>query len=85
MTSGRYDPCSFCGGRVQERLVTKANWWGDQLTALVENVPAGVCEQCGERYYKARVVKQIEKLLRDRRRLPRVEVPLADFVAAEAA
>jgi len=41
------DDCSFCGGRVTERPVLKACWWGGQLLALVDGVPAGVCEQCG--------------------------------------
>jgi YgiT-type zinc finger domain-containing protein len=80
-----YDVCSYCEGRVQERLVTKACWWGEQLIALVENVPAGVCEQCGERYYKAEVLKQIETILRERKDFRRVELPLAEYVPAEAA
>jgi len=82
---GSYDGCSYCGGRVQERLVTKACWWGEQLIALVENVPAGVCEQCGERYYKADVLKRIEVLLREQKDFRRVELPLAEYVPAEAA
>jgi hypothetical protein len=55
------------------------------LIALVENVPAGVCEQCGERYYKAEVLKQIETILRERKDFRRVELPLAEYVPAEAA
>jgi len=80
-----YDACSYCGGRVQNRLVTKTCWWGEQLIALVENVPAGVCEQCGERYYKADVLKQIEVLLQERKEFRRVELPLVEYVSAEAA
>ena len=80
-----YDACSYCGGRVQNRLAPKACWWGEQLIALVENVPAGVCEQCGERYYKADVLKQIEVLLQERKEFRRVELPLVEYVPAEAA
>jgi len=48
--------------------------------AIVDNVPAGVCEQCGERYYEAKVLKTIEGLLK-RRKLFKTElrVPLADY------
>lgn len=78
----KYDDCTFCGGRVQERLVTKTCWWGDQLVAIVENVPAGVCDQCGERYYKAHVLKEIETMLRKKETLRSVEIPLASFAPA---
>lgn len=77
-----YDDCTFCGGRVQERLVTKACWWGDQLIALVENVPAGVCDQCGERYYKAAVLKKIEAMLSEKEALKSVRIPLVSFAPA---
>jgi YgiT-type zinc finger domain-containing protein len=79
---GEYDDCTFCGGRVQERLVTKACWWGDQLVAIVENVPAGVCDQCGERYYKAQVLKEIEAMLSKKEAFRSVEVQLGSFESA---
>jgi len=59
-----YDDCSFCGGRVTEKHVQKACWWGDKLIAIIDNVPSGVCEQCGEKYYKASVLKEIESRLK---------------------
>ena len=76
----KYDDCSFCGGRVTEKLVQKICWWGDKLIAIIDNVPAGACEQCGERYYKAVVLKAIENLLRKKRKFKvRIQIPLADF------
>ena len=78
----KYDDCTFCGGRVQERLVTKVCWWGDQLVAVVENVPAGVCDQCGERYYKAYVLKEIEAMLSEKKAFKSVTIPLVSFVPA---
>jgi YgiT-type zinc finger domain-containing protein len=44
--------CSFCGGRVREKLVRVDCRIGDRLV-IVEDVPAGVCEQCGEQYFTA--------------------------------
>lgn len=29
--------------------------------AIIRNVPAGVCEVCGEQYFKAQVVKAMER------------------------
>ena len=53
--------CYLCGGETEHRLVTAENWWGDQLT-LVEDVPAWVCEDCGESYFDAEVCKHLDRL-----------------------
>lgn len=74
-----YDDCTFCGGRVTERRVQKGCWWGDKLTAIVDNVPTGVCEQCGERYYKVHVLKQIDEMLSTRKGFERIEIPVAQY------
>jgi YgiT-type zinc finger domain-containing protein len=74
-----YDDCTYCGGKVTERLVMKDCWWGDGLIALIEDVPAGVCEQCGERYYKARVLERTEELLRSRDAFSSVAIPVTSF------
>lgn len=80
-----YDDCSYCGGRVAERNVKKTCFWGEELTAIIDNVPAGVCEQCGEKYYKAVVLKSVEKILKERSALvDRIEIPVADFAKASA-
>jgi len=36
--------------------------WGEDLIAIIDNVPTGVCEVCGEQYFKAEVVKEMERL-----------------------
>lgn len=81
-----YADCSFCGGRVLKRQVQKACWWGDKLLAIVGSVPAGVCEQCGEKYYKAKVLKDIESLLEERKAFDhQVSIPVADYRKAKGA
>jgi len=74
-----YDDCTYCGGKVTERPVVKDCWWGDQLIALIEDVPAGVCEQCGERYYRAPVLERTEELLRSRDAFSSVAIPVTSF------
>jgi YgiT-type zinc finger domain-containing protein len=49
--------CYFCGGETARQLVRAENWWGGEL-ALVENVPAWVCQVCGEKYYDADTVER---------------------------
>lgn len=67
MAKYEYDDCTFCGGLVTERHIQKPCYWGDKLIALADSVPTGVCEQCGERYYRAAVLKRIEARLKVRR------------------
>ncbi|MBI4232599.1 YgiT-type zinc finger protein [Candidatus Peregrinibacteria bacterium] len=76
----KYDNCSFCGGVVAERFIQKPCFWGDKLVAVVDDVPTGVCGQCGEKYYKASVLKHIENELKKRRRLKQIKVPLIEYV-----
>jgi len=58
-----YSDCFFCGGRVEERLVPREIWWEGRLY-IVEKVPVGVCQQCGEKVVLPGVARQIDKLLR---------------------
>lgn len=81
MAKYKYDDCSYCGGRVTERLTQKPCFWGDKLVALVDQVPAGVCEQCGERYYRAAVLKRIETKLKARRHARQIRLPLIEYAA----
>jgi len=57
-----YSDCFFCGGEVHERRVTREAWWRGQLH-LIENVPVGVCDQCGEKFIRPAVAKAIDRML----------------------
>ncbi|HEY7676691.1 MAG TPA: type II toxin-antitoxin system MqsA family antitoxin [Candidatus Methylomirabilis sp.] len=56
-----YHRCHFCRGDVVEQRVTIDYRWGDAFLAVIRNVPAGVCQVCGEQYLKAEVVKEMER------------------------
>ncbi|KFD41045.1 hypothetical protein HX99_05230 [Peptococcaceae bacterium SCADC1_2_3] len=53
--------CFQCGNPTVKKLVVAENWWGDTFT-MVENVPAWICENCGEQYFDAEVVKELDKM-----------------------
>lgn len=57
-----YANCSFCGGYIEEKCIT-VDCHTKNGVVFIEGVPAGVCRQCGERYYTAEVVKAMEKLI----------------------
>jgi YgiT-type zinc finger domain-containing protein len=42
--------CLVCKGKLRERQVTRMQEYGGHWV-LIENLPALVCEQCGETYY----------------------------------
>ena len=53
-----YHKCHFCGGKVSEIKITVDYRWRAELVTIIKNVPAGVCEVCGEEYFKGSVVKE---------------------------
>lgn len=56
----KYGDCSFCGGEVQEEIVELDYRYKGKLFVF-RDVPAGVCQQCGEKYLTAHTAKAIER------------------------
>ena len=79
----RFGECTFCGGEVaEERIEYDYRRRGHLL--VISNVPAGVCRQCGEKYFTADVVKKLDQFYHDifdRHRAPErmLEVPAVSF------
>jgi YgiT-type zinc finger domain-containing protein len=73
------DKCEFCEGEMkQRRILARFRYRGQ--TIYVENVPAWVCDKCGEEYFDAPVYKSLEQIARQRERIQRViSFPLAEF------
>ena len=58
----KYGDCSFCGGEVKSDKVELDYRYQGKLYVF-EDVPAGVCRQCGEKYLTAKIAKEIESKL----------------------
>jgi YgiT-type zinc finger domain-containing protein len=69
--------CEYCNGLIVEKRVDLTRKVGENYF-LVENVPAGVCTECGTRYYAANVLKTVEETIRGRRKAER-EVLMAVY------
>lgn len=54
--------CEFCGGQTAMKKVKKQHWLHGRLY-IVENVEAEVCSECGERYFHAKTLDEIDRLL----------------------
>jgi len=80
-----YGECEICDTPLQEKLIKQDFWIRDNLI-VVENVPAGVCPQCGEKVVKADVGQRIAELLGNSERIaqaPRISVPAVRFDAED--
>jgi YgiT-type zinc finger domain-containing protein len=75
----QYANCSFCGGGVDEHVVN-VDYRTNNKLIIIENVPAGVCKQCNEQYYTAKVAKAMEKIaVQSKRPLKILSVPVHRF------
>ena len=59
-----FGDCTFCGGPVEEgRIEYDYRRRGHLL--VISNVPAGVCAQCGEKYFHPDVLKRMDAAYHD--------------------
>jgi len=63
--AGKYSDCFFCGGEVVETAINREIWWKGKLH-LIQEVPAGVCKQCGEKVILPEVAGEIDRILQGR-------------------
>ncbi len=72
----KYSDCFYCGGVVEEQSVPYEFRWQKQLF-LFENVPMGVCIQCGEKVLKPRVAKSIDHIIHEHKKPARmIQIPV---------
>lgn len=86
MSEQKYDYGRWhvCGEQMAEKLIKQEFWIKGNLI-VIENVPAGVCPQCGEKVVKADIGQQIATLLAGDSQLQPVRsisVPVFEFKVA---
>ncbi len=77
-----YGRCHVCGEKMEERHINQDFWIKGKLL-VIEDVPAGVCPQCGERVVRADVGQQVAALLSRPargRKSKSISVPVIRFV-----
>ena len=57
-----YGECHVCGSAMTEKKVAQDLWLRGRLI-VIEDVPAGVCTQCGERIVKADVARGLAAIV----------------------
>lgn len=57
--------CEYCNGPIVEKRIDVPRKVKGKYV-LIENVPTGVCKECGTRYYAANVLKALSGTVRGR-------------------
>ncbi len=70
--------CVFCKGSTYEAVTKFIVDLGD-CVAIVKNVPARICRQCGEESFGDEVAQQLEKILAAARSSPMSEVAIIEY------
>ena len=75
--------CDFCGADTARiRHVTRSFGRGERLV-VVENIPYVFCPRCGERYFTAATMREIERLkIVKAASARRKAIPIVSFGAA---
>lgn len=73
--------CEWCDGTVQVRVVEREVFKHRYGFVILENVPIGVCDACGNRYYHSSLVKRVDALATHKVAPERLEqIPVAPFL-----
>ena len=57
------DICSICRGKLEEGITEFVAHVKDQIV-IIEDIPAWICENCGEAYYSEAVSIRIDKVMK---------------------
>ena len=69
--------CEHCGGTVLERRVEREVLRHKGNFIILEDVPIGVCDKCGTRYFHASVLRRVAEIGRGSAATQRtIEVPV---------
>jgi YgiT-type zinc finger domain-containing protein len=54
--------CEYCEGTVREKQVEREAFKHRASFVILEDLEIGICDKCGNRYYSADTLKQVEAI-----------------------
>lgn len=70
--------CEYCEGTVKEQLVEKEVFKCKTGFVMLEDIPVGICDKCGFRYYHSSILKRAEEICEGKQVPERTEtIPVA--------
>ncbi|CAN2041241.1 YgiT-type zinc finger domain-containing protein [Candidatus Magnetomoraceae bacterium gMMP-15] len=77
--------CVLCGGKIEKKKVTFIYDY-DENYIVIKNVPAEICELCGERTYSPETTDRLIMFANNQfKPLKEIEIPLFDYSVKYAA
>jgi YgiT-type zinc finger domain-containing protein len=64
--------CPICGGKLKKETITHNERWEGQLYTF-SNVPALVCENCGDVSFEGKVIEKMEEIIKSNKVPERIE------------
>lgn len=72
--------CDFCEIGILESKRVREVYRKNSDMVIIDDVPAFVCNHCGERYYLSEVSKKMREIAENQERIRnRISVPLAEY------
>ena len=73
--------CEYCEGTVRDKRVEREAFKHSSGFVILKNVVIGVCDRCGNRYYSANSLKQVQSIANGERQADETEqIPVANAV-----
>ncbi len=71
--------CEGCDGIVEERVVEQEVFKHKNGFVILEHVPIGICNHCGNRYYHSSLLRRVEEIATKQKSVRMLSVPIAGF------
>lgn len=65
--SEKMKSCFFCGGEIKDITVGNFDYRLEGQLYVIKKVPAGLCQQCGEKYVETEVARTMNALIEEER------------------
>jgi YgiT-type zinc finger domain-containing protein len=82
-TKSQESACAVCGGKLAGTTITHEECRDDKFF-LFQNVPAQVCERCGEVWIEEKVLQEIDRLIEHGRPTRTEQTPVFDLAQVPA-
>ena len=70
--------CEWCEGTVREKIMPREVFRHARGFVILEDAPVGVCDNCGHKYYSAKILHRVEGIVLHREKAERTEaIPVA--------
>lgn len=74
--------CFYCGSKLKKEKIDIARYWGKELIAI-NDVPALVCQKCGERFFEAtvssKIDEKIQQVIANKISAQKINIPIVQF------